>query len=100
MHTMDSEHFFLTEVHTTPRHEVTCMKKRVRERSRLLTQSRVGIRVARRTRRSFYHVKDTMASFTMASMGVSTTVRAVSLDARAPARAFPAHPGRAARVEG
>jgi hypothetical protein len=51
-----------------------------------------AIRVARRTRRSFYHVKDTMASFTMASMGVSTTVRAVSRDARVPARAFPAHP--------
>jgi len=100
---MDSEHFFLTEVHTTPRHEVTCMKKRVGERSRLLERNRASasaIRVARRTRRSFYHVKDTMASFTMASMGVSTTVRAVSLDARAPARAFPAHPGRAARVEG
>jgi hypothetical protein len=51
-----------------------------------------AIRVARRTRRSFYHVKDTMASFTMASMGVSTTVRAVSRDARVPACAFPAHP--------
>jgi len=79
------------------------MKKRVPRAlasSTAIATSASGIRVARRTRRSFYHVKDTMASFTMASMGVSTTVRAVSLDARAPARAFPAHPGRAARVEG